>query len=202
MTGPQRTDDPDGRLDALRVQGHYLPLSAAVVLVVGFVERFIVGAPPGPHPAWHRAVSVCVLSLALIGGHWLDQRAGLRPVQRADTMLVALSLVTSLCLFLIVVATLGLATAWDADALTTYGAALGLGEVACATRWFYATEGGRLVDQRVSPRMVWRGATRHLASAALYVLGTNAASLALVPRLALIAAGGAVALVAACLGQP
>ncbi len=59
MTEPQRRDDPngrlDGRLDALRVQGHYLPLSAAVVLVVGFVERFIVGAPPGPHPAWQRA---------------------------------------------------------------------------------------------------------------------------------------------------
>jgi len=202
MTGPQRTDDPDGRLDALRVQGRYLPLSAAVVLVVGFVERFIVGAPPGPHPAWHRAVPVCVLSLALIGGHWLDQRAGLRPVQRADTMLVALSLVTSLCLFLIVVATLGLATAWDADALTTYGAALGLGEVACATRWFYATEGDRLVDQPVAPRIVWRGAARHLASATLYVLGANVASLALSPRLALIAAGGAVAFAAACLGQP
>jgi len=202
MTGPQRRDDPNGRLDALRVQGHDLPLSAAVVLVVGFVERFVVGAPPGPPLVWHRAAPVCVLSLALIGGHWLDQRAGLRPVQRADTMLVALSLATSLCLFLIVVATLDLATAWAPDALTGYGAALVLGEVAFATRWFYATEGGRLVDQRVLPRIVWRGAARHLASAALYVLGANAASLALSPRLALIAAGGAVALVAACLGQP
>jgi len=70
------------------------------------------------------------------------------------------------------------------------------------TRWFYATEGGRLVDQRVSPRIVWRGAARHLASAALYVLSADAASLPLSPRLALIAAGGAVALVAACRGQP
>jgi len=206
MMGPQRKDDPDGRLDgrldALRVQGHDLPMSAAVVLVVGFVERVVVGAPPGPHPAWQRGAPVCALGLALIGGHWLDQRAGLRPVQRADTMLVALSLATSLCLFLIVVATLDLAAAWDSDALTGYGAALGLGEVAFATRWFYATEGGQLVDQRVAPRMVWRGAARHLTAAALYVLGADAAGLPLSPRLALIVAGGTVALVAACLGQP
>jgi len=90
------------------------------------------------------------------------------------------------CLFLIVIATLNLSAAWDPDALTAYGAALGLGEVACATRWFYATEGDRLVDQRVSPRIVWRDAARHLASAALYVLSADAASLPLSPRLALI----------------
>jgi len=206
MTGPRRRDDPDGRLDgrldALRVQGHYLPMSAAVVLVVGFVERVAVSTPPGLPLAWRHAAPVCALSLALIGGHWLDQRAGLRLVQRADTVLVALSLVTSLCLFLIVIATLDLAAAWDPDALTRYGAALGLGEVAFATRWFYATESGRLVDQRVSPRIGWRGAARHLASAALYVLGGAAAVLPLSPRLVLIAAGGAVALVAAYLGQP
>jgi len=186
ITGPQRTDNPDGRLGALRVQGHYLSLGAAVVLVVGFVERFVVGAPPGPHAAWRRAAPVCALSLALIGGHWLDQRAALHPLRRADPVLVALSLATSLCLFLIVIATLNLSAAWDPDALTAYGAALGLGEVACATRWFYATEGDRLVDQRVSPRIVWRDAARHLASAALYVLSADAASLPLSPRLALI----------------
>jgi hypothetical protein len=125
MTGPQRRDNSDGRLDALRVRGHYLPMSAAVVLVVGFVERVAVGTPPGPPLAWRHAAPVCALSLALIGGHWLDQRAGLRPVRRADPVLVALSLATSLCLFLIVIATLRLSAAWDPDALTGCGAALG-----------------------------------------------------------------------------
>jgi len=48
MTGPQRLGTPDGRLDALRVQGHYLPMSAAVVLIVGFVANFLVRASPGP----------------------------------------------------------------------------------------------------------------------------------------------------------
>jgi len=202
MTGPRRADDPDGRLRALRAQGHYLPLGAAVVLVVGFVERFVAGTPPGLQAGWRPAAPICALSLVLIGGHWLDQRAALHPLRRADTMLVALSLAASLCLFLIVIATLGLSAAWDPDALTAYGAALGLGEAACATRWFYATEGDRLVDQRVSPGIVWRGAAWHLASVALYVLSADAAVLPLSPRLALIAVGGAVALVAACRGQP
>jgi len=213
MTGPRRRDDPDGRLGALRVQGHYLPLSAAVVLVVGFVERFVVDTSPGLHLAWRRAAAVRALSLALIGGHWLDQRAGLRPLRRADGVLVLLSLATSLGLFLLVVATslglfllvvatLGLAAAWDRDVLTAYGAALGLGEVAFASRWFYATEQRRLVDDGAPPRIVRRGVARHLASATLYVLGADAASFALSLRLALIVAGAAIALIAACLGQP
>jgi len=202
MTGPRRRDDPDGRLGALRVQGRYLPLSAAVVLVVGFVERFVVDTSPGLHLAWRRAAAVRALSQALIGGHWLDQRAGLRPLRRADGVLVLLSLATSLGLFLLVVATLGLAAAWDRDVLTAYGAALGLGEVAFASRWFYATEQRRLVDDGAPPRIVRRGVARHLASATLYVLGADAASFALSLRLALIVAGAAIALIAACLGQP
>lgn len=200
--GPRHTGDEDGRLSALRVQGRYLPLCAAAVLVVGGVHMVMGSTLPGRSLACVHAVPLCALNLTLIVGYGRDQRSALRVVRGADTVLVVLSLIASLCLFLIVVATLRLAAAWDVGALTAYSATLGLSEVLFALRWFSVGERRRLAENETPTRIVWRRVVRHLASAALYVLSADTAFLAIPARVTLIALGVVITLMATFAGQP
>ncbi len=110
------------------------------------------------------------LSFFIIGLYWLGHHRMFNLIRRYDRVLLWLNLILLSFIGLVPFVTALLSETGNSIATLLYAAVMGLVGLASASMWFYSTNGGRLLDHLIEPKLWQRMMLRTLIAPAVFLL--------------------------------